>query len=551
MYVERTHKKRGEKVYEQILLRESYRVRKGKVDKRTLLNLTHFPREQVEAIEWALKHPDAVASGVRGEGVQLREGKSVGAAWVVAEAARRLGVVKALGGGRQAQLALWQIIARVLEQGSRLSAVRLHETHALADVLELDRGLDEDDLYENLSWLSDHQQAIERRLFTIRRNGVAPTLFLYDVTSSYLEGTSNALGAFGYNRDGKKGKMQIVVGLLCDEAGAPVSAEVFTGNTQDPKTLGSQVHKVAERFGCSKVTFVGDRGMIKQVQQKELTDVGFYYITALTKPQIEKLLRNGALQMELFDSHVCEVALDGRRLVLRRNPVRAGELAATRENKRAAVASLVAGQNEYVNAHPRAKVQTALQRVRAKITHLRVNGWLSVEVEGRTLRLELDEAARETESRLDGCYVLDTDVPAHDAGKEIIHDRYKDLALVERGFRMSKTGHLELRPIFVRNEKSTRGHVLVVMLAYLIRRELDRAWKALDVTVEEGLDALKTLCTMQVRLDSGREFHQIPTPRENSQALFDALAIELPPYLAQRHIRVATKHKLPSRRSTQ
>ena len=550
MYVERTHKKRGEKVYEQILLRESYRVRKDKVDKRTLLNLTHFPREQVEAIEWALKHPEAVASGVGGEGVQLCEGKSVGAAWVVAQIARRLGVANALGGGRQAQLALWQIVARVLEQGSRLSAVRLHETHALADVLEVDRGFDEDDLYENLAWLSDHQQAIERRLFKTRRNGVPPTLFLYDVTSSYLEGICNALGAYGYNRDRKKGKMQIVVGLLCDEAGAPVSVEVFAGNTQDPKTVGSQVHKVAERFGCSKVTFVGDRGMIKQVQQKELTDVGFYYITALTKPQIEKLLRSGALQMELFDSAVCEVALDGRRLVLRRNPVRAKELAATRESKRAAVASLLAVQNEYLNAHPRAKAHTALQRVRSKITHLRVNGWLSAEVEGRTLRLVLDEAARETESRLDGCYVLDTDVPAQDAGKEIVHDRYKDLALVERGFRMSKTGHLELRPIFVRNEKSTRGHVLVVMLAYLIRRELECAWTALDVTVEEGLDALKTLCTMQVRLDSGREFHQIPTPRENSQALLDALAIELPAYLAQRDISVATKHKLPARRST-
>jgi hypothetical protein len=290
--------------------------------------------------------------------------------------------------------------------------------------------------------------------------------------------------------------------------------------------------------------------MIKQAQKNELTEAGFYYITALTKPQIEKLLKGGALQMELFDAQVCEVALDGRRLVLRRNPVRAEELAATREDKRAAVASLVAGQNAYLGGHPRAKTPTALARVRAKINRLRVNGWLQVVPEGRTLRLTLDEAAREAESRLDGCYVLDTDVPAEDADKEIIHDRYKDLARVERGFRVSKTGHLELRPIYVRNEKSTRGHVFVVMLAYLIRRELERAWAALDVTVEEGLDALKTLCTMHVRLNGGRELHQIPTPREQSGVLLDALAIELPPFVAQRHLRVATKKKLPSRRST-
>jgi hypothetical protein len=549
MYVERIRKKQGEKVYEQILLRESYRVRKDKVDKRTLLNLTHFPREPVEAIEWALRNPHAVALGVRGEGVTLREGKSVGAVWAVAEAARRLGVVKALGGGRQGSLALWQIVARVLDQGSRLSAVRLHETRALADVLELERGFDEDDLYENLAWLSEHQEAIEHRLFKTRRNGIPPALFLYDVTSSYLEGDCNALGAYGYNRDGKKGKKQIGVGLLCDESGEPVSVEVFSGNTQDPKTVGSQAHKVAERFGCQKVTFVGDRGMIEQAQKNELTEAGFYYITALTRPRIEKLLKGGALQMELFDAQVCEVALEGRRLVLRRNPIRAQELAATREDKRAAVASLVAEQNAYLDGHPRAKTQTALTRVRAKINRLRVNGWLHGVHEGRTLRLVLDEAAREAESRLDGCYVLDTDVPAEDADKELIHDRYKDLARVERGFRVSKTGHLELRPLYVRTEKSTRGHVFVVMLAYLIRRALERAWVALDVTVEEGLDALKTLCTMHVRLSGGRELHRIPTPREQSRALLDALAIELPPFVAQRHIRVATKHKLPSRRS--
>ena len=548
MYIERTQKKQGEKVYQQILLRESYRVRKDKVDKRTLLNLTHFPRQQVEAIEWALKNAHAVALGMQDEGATLREGKSVGAVWAVAEVARRLGVVKALGGGRPAQLALWQIIARVLDQGSRLSAVRLHESHALADVVELERGFDEDDLYENLAWLSEHQEAIERRLFQTRRQGTAPTLFLYDVTSSYLEGDCNALGAYGYDRDRKKGKKQIVVGLLCDESGEPVSVEVFRGNTQDPKTVGSQAHKVAERFGCHKVIFVGDRGMIKQAQKDELTEAGFYYITALTKPQIEKLLKGGALQMELFDAHVCEVALEQRRLVLRRNPVRAEELAAMRENKRAVVASLVAERNAYLAGHPRAKTQTALTRVRAKINHLRVNGWLHVVQEGRALRLALDEDARQAESRLDGCYVIDTDVPAEDADKALIHDRYKDLARVERGFRVSKTGHLELRPIYVRNEKSTRGHVFVVMLAYMIRRALERAWTDLDVTVEEGLDALKTLCTIHVRLSGGREVHQIPTPRHQSGALLRALAIELPPFVVQRHIRVATKHKLPSRR---
>ena len=181
----------------------------------------------------------------------------------------------------------------------------------------------------------------------------------------------------------------------------------------------------------------------------------------------------------------------------------------------------------------------------------------------------MDEAALEAESLLDGCYVLETGVDAEHADAQTVHDRYKDLALVEDAFRVSKnvifakarTGHLELRPIYVRSERSTRGHVFkenppdfpshfVVMLAYLIRRELQRAGAHLDVTVEEGLDSLKTLCLMRVRLPGSRELPQVPTPREQSKALLDALGLEPPPCLPKRDVRVATKRKLPSRRVT-
>jgi hypothetical protein len=159
-----------------------------------------------------------------------------------------------------------------------------------------------------------------------------------------------------------------------------------------------------------------------------------------------------------------------------------------------------------------------------------------------------DEQALEQSARLDGCYVIVTDLDNEQADAATVHDRYKDLAHVERGFRTSKTGHLELRPIYVRNENSTRGHVFVVMLAYLVRRELERAWRPLDMTVEEGLDALKTLCTMTVTVDDGHSLHQIPTPRPNSQQLLDALDIKMPSALPSRNIMVDTKRKLPSRR---
>jgi len=551
MYVERIKKKRTDKTYSQVVLRESYRKKgapRNSVSKRTLLNLTRYPKVLQDAVALAVKQPERVldlcASGV----LDLREGKSVGAVWAVTKVAERLGITKALGRGRHAELALWQIVARVIEQGSRLSAVRLHETHALADVIGLERGFNEDDLYDNLAWLCQRQELIETRLFKARRGDAKPSLFLYDVTSSYLEGDHNELAAYGYNRDGKKGKKQIVIGLLCDADGEPVSVEVFAGNTQDPKTVASQIRKTAKRFGCSDVTFVGDRGMIKSGQMEELSEAGFHYITAITKPQIEKLMKDGALQLELFDEKVCEVQCDGRRLILRRNPVRADELAASRQSKRAAIEACCERQNVYLREHPKAKTETALKHIEQKIDKLKVGAWLRVEANGRTVCVIAEQGALEQAAKLDGCYVMVTDLDAKQADAQTIHDRYKDLARVERGFRMTKTGHLELRPIYVRSEKSTRGHVFVVMLAYLVRRELERAWSGLDLTVEEGLDALKTLCSMTVTLGNGHSLHQVPKPRPQSQQLLDALEIQVPPPLPSRTLRVATKRKLPTRR---
>ncbi len=553
MYVERINRKQAGKTYTQVVLRESYRKKgapRNSVAKRTLLNLTHYPKDLQDAVALAVKEPGRVLKMCASGEFEIREGKSVGAVWVVAKVADRLGITKSLGRGREARLAMWQIIARVLEQGSRLSAVRMHETHALAECVGLEKGFNEDDLYQNLAWISDRQASIEKRLFKARHGADAkPSLFLYDVTSTYLEGDQNALGAYGYNRDGKRGKKQIVIGLLCDDAGEPVSVEVFAGNTQDPKTVASQIRKTAQRFDCSNVTFVGDRGMIKSGQMDDLSAAGFHYITAITKPQIETLLKDGALQLELFNEKVCQVQCDGRRLVLRRDPIRAEELAATRQSKREALELLVSRQNDYLSEHPKAKLETAIKRVQEKIDKLKVSSWLCAAPLGdRALRLITDEQALEKNARLDGCYVIVTDLDDEHADAKTVHDRYKDLAHVERGFRMSKTGHLELRPIYVRTEQSTRGHVFVVMLAYLIRRELERAFCPLDLTVEEGLDALKTLCSMTVTLGSGHSLHQIPTPRPQSQQLLAALAIKLPNALPMKALSVDTKRKLPTRR---
>src|SRR6266852_2376424 len=233
MYIDTSHITRGGKTYTRHLLRESYRAN-GKDLHRTIANVSHCSAAEIEALRLALRHKEALEHlGTIQDAITLKQGLSFGAVWTVYHVARRLGIEQALGTTREGKLALWQVIARVIDQGSRLSAVRLAQTHAACEILHITRGFDENDLYDNLAWLADNQVTIERRLFTTRRGDRKPTLFLYDVTSSYLEGQCNAFAAFGYNRDGKTGKPQVVIGLLCDEEGTPVSVDVCAGHTPD------------------------------------------------------------------------------------------------------------------------------------------------------------------------------------------------------------------------------------------------------------------------------------------------------------------------------
>ena len=280
MYVDISTLTQNGRTYKRVLLRQSYREN-GTVKKRTIANLSACSDQEIEAIKLALEHKGTLAElGSINKDLTLRQGDSVGAVWVVYKIACRLGIASALGYSRQGKLALWQAIARVIDQGSRLSAVRFGANHAVCDVLDCD-AFHEDHLYANLDWLHDNQDAIENKLFRKLHEQEKIDLFLYDVTSSYLEGKHNELAAFGYNRDRKQGKQQIVIGLLCDPEGTPVSIEVFPGNTSDTKTFGQQVTKVAERFGAQAVTFVGDRGMIKGPQIKQLQqykDHEFHYI---------------------------------------------------------------------------------------------------------------------------------------------------------------------------------------------------------------------------------------------------------------------------------
>jgi transposase len=338
--------------------------------------------------------------------------------------------------------------------------VRLAKTFAACEVVGFARGFCEDQLYENLTWLAENQQEIETRLFTSRRGQVKPELFLYDVTSSYLEGDQNALADWGYNRDKKRGKKQIVIGLLCDEQGEPVSTEVFAGNTGDLATFASQIRKANEQFGCERVTFVGDRGMIKSAQIKDLAATGFHYITAITKPQIKSMLKEGVFQLGLFDDNLCEVAHNGVRYILRRNPQRAREMDESRASKLFALQQLAAEQSRYLAAHPRANRHTACKKVIEKSGRLNLGSLVTVTAADRSVEVKVDDEYIAQIAALEGCYALKSDLPVEAADTKIIHGRYKELTLVEDAFRTCKTSHLEVRRVFVRNEANTQGHVL-------------------------------------------------------------------------------------------
>lgn len=546
MYVDDSPIRRNGKTYPRALIRDSYRE-DGKIKHHTIANISKCPKEEIAAIKLALKHKGNLSELIdASEEIKLKLGLSVGSVFTLNTLCKRLGITKALGSSKEAKLSLWMAIARIIEPGSKLANVRLANRYAACDVLDLE-SFNEDNLYKTLEWLADNQTAIEKRLFRQKYPETAPkpTLFLYDVTSSYLEGTENELAAFGYPRDKKMGKKQIVIGLLTDKDGDPISVEVFKGNTADPTTFFSQIEKTAERFGCKDITMVGDRGMIKSAQIEALSaqKENFHYITAITKPQINTLIEKKVFQTGLFDEKICEVDFEEVRYILRKNPVRVVEIAKTRESKLDRLREEISEQNTYLAEHRRAWESAAISNVNKLAERLKINGFAECKGENRVLSLEIDWVKLEEISLLDGCYVIKTDLPEDAASKETIHDRYKDLKYVEEAFRMMKTVFLEIRPLYLRNAKRTRGHVFMVMLAYKVGRFLKEKWEDADVTVEEGVSELSAICCVEVRIRKVR-FNSIPEARELGKRLLGLLEVVLPEAIRAKGVEVSPRKSL-------
>jgi hypothetical protein len=514
-----------------ILLRESFREQ-GKVKNRTLANLSHWPPARIEALRRALRGDFDHLAG------DFTSGLIFGLLFALKQIADQLGLTTALGKTRLAQLALLLVLARLAHQGSRLSAVRWAQEHAVAEVLGLG-AFDEDDLYAALDDLCARQPPIEQALYRqyLKRRGSPPTLFLYDITSSYLEGQHNALGEYGYNRDGKRGKLQIVIGLLADLTGEPLAVRVFAGNTSDPVTVVEQIRIVKEQFGVEELVFVGDRGMVKSKGKQALQEAGLRYISALTDPQIRRLLGEGTLQMGLFSEVVCEVETDGVRYLLRKNEAEATREQHRLEDKLAKLEHKVEQRNQQVQKSPRSKPEAGPRNLQVWVARHKLTGLVDLRLEGRTVVLERNQAALGRALELAGCYVVVSDVPKQQLSGQEVHDSYVSLQKVERDFRQLKTGLLEVRPVFVRKESRTRGHVFSCMLALKLSREMERRLQAQfgttdanphAITLPDALAALNRLCLLQYPVDEKTTVTRLPRPDARQKEILAALDVHLP-----------------------
>ena len=546
MFIAKIHTKTksGKISHTAYILRESYREG-GKVKSRTIANLSSCSKEEIFAIDWALKNKHDITKLMSGIKSSVA-GKRFGAVYLLHEIMKKLGIVKALGNTLEGKLAQFQILSRLINQGSRLSSVRIAGHQAVCEVLKIEEKINEDNLYKNLAWLTENQNTIEHKLFKARFKKGEPELYLYDVTSSYFEGKCNELGNYGYNRDKKSGKKQVVAGLLCDPEGYPISIELFEGNTLDFNTLGHQIRKVAEDFHCKRVTFVGDRGMIKSRQIETLEANDFYYITAITKPQVEKLLQSKVFEMSFFDTELKEIEYESVRYILKRNPIRAEEISRTREQKQAKVIALCNSKNEYLASHPKAKVSAAIKAIEKRFQKLKTGSYLSVGIspdDSRELIIEIDKDRIAEISMLDGCYVIKSNLPK-DIDKSVIHSRYKDLSQVESAFKHLKTETLELRPWFVIKEESTRGHALVAMLSYMVIKYLQSMWIEIDITVNEAISLLDSLIIIEETLHTGESYNKIPEPSIAMKELLDAVNVQMPNFYPQIKVNVGSRKKL-------
>jgi hypothetical protein len=484
------------KDYSSAYLRRTFRDG-GKVKNETVANLSALPDHVIDLIDAGLKGQQLVpAAGA----VTITGSLPHGHAAAVHAMAAKLGLPALLGpAGRQRDLVLALIISRVIQPGSKLSTLTWWDDVTLgADLRVADAAAD--DIYAAMDWLEHRQDAIEARLAArhLAPEANPARMALFDLSSSWLEGSHCPLAARGYSRDGKKGKLQIEYGLLTDPSGRPVAVRVFPGNTGDPAAFTSITDVVRKKFGLAQMVMVGDRGMITSARIQALNQLEdgtqrpdpYGWITALRAPAIKKLMADdGPLQLSLFDqqdlAEITSPDFPGERLVACRNPVLAADRARKREDLLAATEKLLAPVIARVQAGKLTGAAEIGIEVGKVISRYKTAKHFAVTITGTTLAVQRQQDRIDAEAALDGFYVLRTPVPADELDAAGVVTAYKNLKYVERDFRHIKSDDLDLRPVFHRLEERVRAHVLICMLACYLTWHLRRAWAPLTFTDQD------------------------------------------------------------------
>src|SRR6266702_3140779 len=467
-----------ERVYERHLLRRSYRDG-GKVRKETLANLSHLPDEAIEAVRLALAGRTVIDADA---GLEVTRSLPHGHTAAVVAQARALGFPALLGPPcRERDLAFALIISRIARPASKLSTISWWDDVTLGPDLGV-AGASTDEVYAAMDWLVARQDEIEATLARrhLREGGMA----LFDLSSSWVEGSHCELAAFGHSRDGKRGKQQIEYGLLASRDGCPVAVRVFPGNTADPKAFIEAVEVVRGKFHINEAVMVGDRGMITSARIKALKEIqGMAWLTCLRAPAIKKLAEDGGpLQLSLFDrqdlAEISSPDYPGERLIACHNPFLAEERAAKRGRLLAATEAELAKIEGMVTTGRLTDPAKIGVRAGKVINKRKVAKHFAVDIGERSFAWRRDQASIEAEAAFDGIYVIRTPVPAETLSAAAAVAAYKDLSGVEQDFKISKDD-LDLRPIWHRLEDRVKAHVLICMLACYLSWHLRQAWAPL------------------------------------------------------------------------
>ncbi len=480
MHVSDVISNQGGKTYRTVLIRSSYRDRNGRSQKKTIANISHLPEPLIELIR-------NYFSGTRltqaEDSFEIFKTRKHGAVQAVMTAFEQLDFASLVGSQHSADRdrVLAMVAARIIRPGTKLATVRWWRDTTLSNYLDIEH-TDEDDLYAAMDWLLGRQNVIQGKL--VRRHLKPGSMALYDLTSTWMEGTQCPLAEFGYNKDGKKGKLQVNFGLLCDPDGRPLGVSVYRGSLRDNQTLIPQVRQLRKRFGIERLVVVGDRGMITQVNIDALGKLkGIDWITALKSTTIKKLMRQGTLSMSRFeDENLFEVlhpSYPDERLVACRNRALAQRRAATRESLLVATENkLEVIINSVANGRLAGSAEIGL-KVGEVINSHKVKKHFICEISEHSFSYRRNEIRIAEESALDGVYIIRTSLDRSAMAAAECVRNYKRLSRVERAFRSIKTVSLQVRPVHHRSAERVCAHIFLCMLAYYVEWHMREAWRSL------------------------------------------------------------------------